>query len=472
MFKSIFGRMFWTYSILLLLILSTITLSMSILLSHFMERKQIETISSVSNTIETWTATLQIEQSNDVRSQDAYEKFLKSWGGLSMSDITIVDRNGQVSHSTCGITDVPSYTIECIQTDTPTITKSNFGGFYAHDVITVSFPLHYKKNVIGAIIFNRSLPDIQRLVVELLSMFFCSMLVSMAISFIIVYVQAKKISTPIVKINKAAQNIAAGNFSERVNITTKDEIGQLASTFNFMASSIEKSESNRKRFVSDVSHELRTPMTSISGFVQGMLDGTIADEDRNYYLQIVLDESTRLTRLVNDMLEMSQMQSDEFKLNISPFNINELICSCLIGLEKKIEDKSLDVNVDFRPERLIALGDKDQIQRVIINLLDNAVKFSHKDTTISINTWIEQGKAHIAVSNIGDGMDEQELKHIFERFYKTDTSREKDRTGAGLGLSLVQNIIRLHKQTITAKSDTNDDNQSKTTTFEFTLEVK
>lgn len=471
MFKSIFGRLFWTYSILLLLMISTISLSMTILFTNFTERKQIETITSVAHTIEFWTATLQVEQT-DAQSQLAYERLLNSWGRFTMSDITITNRDGEVYDSTCGISIVPAEQLECIKNDTVTVTKSDFGGFYEHDVLTVAFPLHYKGNVIGSILFNRSVPELYRTVVELLVLFLMSMLSSIAIAFIIVYIQAKKISAPIIKINKAAQNIAAGNFSERVDITTRDEIGQLASTFNFMASSIEKAEQNRQRFISDISHELRTPMTSISGFVQGMLDGTITDADRDYYLQIVLEESTRLTKLVNDMLEMSKMQSEEFKLDIAPFNITELICTCLIEFEKKIEDKSLDVNVDFRPEKLITLGDKDQIKRVLINLLDNAVKFSHSGTTIDVNTWIEHGKAHVSVSNTGDGVKDEDLKYIFDRFYKTDKSREKDRTGAGLGLSLVKNIIRLHKQSIKAKSVPNNDNNSKTTTFEFTLEVK
>ncbi len=471
MFKSIFGRLFWTYSILLMLMLSTISLSMTLLLTNFTERRQIETITSVAHTIEFWTATLQVEQT-DAQSQLAYQRLLNSWGQFTMSDITIVNRDGKVYDSTCGISYVPPKHLECIETDTVTVAKSDFGGFYAYDVLTVAFPLHYKSNVIGAILFNRSIPELHRMVMELLVMFLLSTLTSLLIAFIIVYIQAKKISAPIIKINKAAQNIAAGNFSERVDVTTHDEIGQLASTFNFMASSIEKAEQNRQRFISDVSHELRTPMTSISGFVQGMLDGTITGSDRDYYLKIVLEESTRLTKLVNNMLEMSKMQSEEFKLDIAPFNITELICTCLIEFEKKIEDKSLDVKVDFRPEKLITLGDKDQIKRVLINLFDNAVKFSHSGTAIAVNTWIEHGKAHVSVSNIGDGMSDEDIKYIFDRFYKTDKSREKDRTGAGLGLSLVKNIIRLHKQTITAKSVLNSDGNSKTTTFEFTLEVK
>ena len=307
---------------------------------------------------------------------------------------------------------------------------------------------------------------------ELIIMFLFSSSFAILFAFILVYIQAKKISAPIIQINKAAQMIASGKFNQRVDVTSCDEIGQLASTFNFMASSIEKSEQQRQRFVSDVSHELRTPMTSISGFVQGMLDGTISDDKRDDYLRIVLDESTRLTKLVNDMLEMSKMSSDEFKLDITPFDINDLICSCLISLESRIDNKRLEVNVDFRPDRLITLGDKYQIKRVVLNLLDNAIKFSYEGTEIQINTWIENGQSSAALADVGDGISDDDLKNVFDRFFKTDKSRAKDKTGAGLGLSLVQNIIRLHNQQITVKSDPIKDSNARLTTFEFTLEVK
>ena len=471
MFKSIFGRMFWTYAILLLLVLSTISVSMSLFFTRFTERKQVETIASVAHTIEYWTATLQIEQA-DARSMYAYDQILNSWSKFTMSDITVVDRNGEVFDSTCGLRSVPSDLMSCLNSDSAFIARSDFNGFYEDTVLTVAFPLKYKENTIGAMFFNKNIADLRRSVMELIMMFLFSSSFAILIAFIIVYIQAKKISAPIVKINKAAQLITAGNFSERVEVTTIDEIGQLASTFNFMASSIEKAEQQRQSFISDVSHELRTPMTSISGFVRGILDGTIDDDKRDTYLQIVLDESTRLTKLVNDMLEMSKMSSDEFKLDITSFDINDLICSCLISLESRIEDSGLDVDVDFRPDRLITLGDKYQIKRVVLNLLDNAIKFSHKGTSINIKTWIAAGKAHISVANIGDGISKQDLKNIFDRFYKTDKSRTKDKSGAGLGLSLVQNIIRLHNQEITARSEKNSGSDSFTTTFEFTLEVQ
>lgn len=471
MFKSIFGRMFWTYAIILMFVFSTLAISLSAIFSQFNERKQIETLASVANILEDWTAAVQFEQTDTVSAR-SYSRVLNSWSKFTDSDIVIVNREGEVFEKTHTVKSVPKKAMACIENDKPSVFKSDFDGFYDTRVLSVAYPLHYKNTTIGAIIFNKSLPELRRDVFEMLLIFVMSSILSLMVSFIIIYFQAKKISKPIIDINKAAQNIAKGDFSGRVNITTRDEIGQLASTFNFMASSIEKSDANKQRFVSDVSHELRTPMTSITGFVEGMLDGTIPDEERNDYLQIVRDESIRLTKLVNDMFEMSKMQSGSFEIKIAPFDINDLICSSLISLESKIEEHKVDIDVDFRPEHLTVLGDKDQIKRVLINLIDNAIKFSLPDTQIGIKTSVANGKAHISVSNTGNEIKEHDLKHIFDRFYKTDTSRELDRTGAGLGLSFVQNILRLHNQQITVKNKKIPDSNAYLTTFEFTLEVK
>ena len=469
MFKSIFGRMFSTYAVILVVLFTTLALSMSALLSQFNEHRMIETLDSVANTVENWTVTLQVEQQNEM-SMRAYNHFLLTWSKFTDSDIIIVNRDGRVFDTTVHVDTVPDKIMDSIDKDKMITFKSDFDGYYDERVMSVAYPLHFKSTPIGAIVFNKSLPEMRHTVLEMLMLFVISSLFSLIVSFIIVYFQAKKISKPITHLNRAAQSIAKGDFSERVPVTSRDEIGQLASTFNFMASSIEKSDSSRKRFISDVSHELRTPMTSITGFVEGMLDGTIADDEREDYLKIVRDESVRLTKLVNDMMEMSKLQSEDFKINIAPFDINDLICRSLISLEKKLNDKNIDADVDFRVDKLSVLGDKDQIQRVLINLLDNAVKFSIPNTKIIVKTSIEKGKAKIAISNVGDRLSPDDLKHIFDRFYKTDASRERDRTGAGLGLSFVKNILRLHNQTISAKNEKIGD--SYITTFEFTLEIK
>lgn len=225
-------------------------------------------------------------------------------------------------------------------------------------------------------------------------------------------------------------------------------------------------------FISDISHELRTPMTSVSGFVGGMLDGTIPPEKHPEYLKLVYDESVRLTKLTNDMLEMSKMNSSEYKLDISSFDINELIRRCIIQLEQRISLKNLELEINFSAEIIKVLADKDAIQRVIINILDNAIKFSFENTKIIISSWYKDGKAYVGIGNFGIGIENGETKHIFDRFYKTDKSRTSDKKGAGLGLSMVKNIISLHKQQIWVdSSETKTGTGVKFTQFTFTLKT-
>ena len=220
------------------------------------------------------------------------------------------------------------------------------------------------------------------------------------------------------------------------------------------------------------------------------MDGTIPPEKEKEYLKIVLDESKRLTKMVNDMLEMSKMSSSEYKLDVSEFDLNELTRICIIGLCNRIDEKNLELNVDFEDDILKVIAKERGIQiyytkiptfikgnvtlvsELVYNLLDNAIKFSYPNTTIGIRTWIEDGRARFCVGNFGDGISGADLSNIFNRFYKTDKSRVNEKSGAGLGLSFVKNIMTLHKQNVWVESvDTKEGSTVKYTKFTFTLEL-
>lgn len=473
MFKSIFQRLFWTNATILLLVFVSVAVSVSIFVSHYTMTKQINDIVSVSDTVEHLSVAMQIENP-DERFKEAYRNTLKSWAQFLNADIIVVNQNGELTDTTCDILTVPENSLSDILGGQRSIKKTTFNGTYPKKVLSIGLPVRYQGAIVGAMFFNTRLPQLRQTTTELIFLFILASAFSICAAFILVYVQSRRISKPIGDINRAAQDIAAGNFSERVNITSKDEIGQLASSFNFMASSIEDLEHQRQSFVSDVSHELRTPMTSMTGFVEGILDGTIPEEKRSDYLRIVLSETKRLTRLVNDLLEMTKMSSSEYKLEIKKFDLNELMRICIIELESRITERNLDLNVDFSQETLNVLGDEDAIKRVVINLMDNAIKFSYPNTTIGISAWIEDGRAHVCIGNFGDGIDGADLSNIFNRFYKTDKSRTnaENRNGAGLGLSFVKNILTLHKQSIWVESiDTKEGSKAKYTKFTFTLEL-
>lgn len=269
---------------------------------------------------------------------------------------------------------------------------------------------------------------------------------------------------PIEQINNAAKRLAKGNVDERVEVIGNNEIGELAQSFNSMAQSIGESDIIRKEFISNVSHELRSPITSIKGFIGGILDGVIPKDKENYYLKIVYDEIDRLARLVNDLLDISAMEAGKFNLNISEFDINQTISLCILNLESKIQAKGLKVKAIFHEERCFAIGDRDRILQVIINLLENAIKYSNDNGEIEVNISTKGEKIYVSIFNSGKPISESDINHIWDRFYKGDKSRT-NKVSTGLGLSIVRLILTQHNQDVWANNV-----DGKGIKFTFTLE--
>lgn len=409
---------------------------------------------------------------NDHRVRNLYNTSLASWSTIVSADITVIDTNSDVYASSNSMKIIPQNICDQILAGDTIRRYTHFESYYDGLVFLVGVPIEYNDQVIGGIIFNTPISTINTYVSNFSRIFLMASLFSLCIAVFIIYWQSKKISRPIAAINSAVLGIASGKFDRRLPVTSHDEVGQLASSFNYMADSLEQLEKMRDGFISDVSHELRTPMTSISGFVGGILDGTIPEDKRDYYLNIVLNESKRLSRMASDMLEMSKMSSSEYHLDMKKFDICETVRIAIINLESKIEQKSLELEVDFSHEQINVLADKDSILRVIINLLDNAVKFSYENTKITISVWCDVHSAYVRVGNFGIGIEQGDLNHIFDRFYKTDKSRGKDKSGAGLGLSMAKNIMKLHNSRIWAEStQAKEGSDVKYTTFTFCLEL-
>lgn len=471
MFKSIFEKLFWTNILILMAVFIAVSGFLTLFVNDYVADRQYDMAVKISGTIDYWTGYLRVEN-NNVRSRDFYRKTLNDWAGFLGADITVSDASGNVIDSTNPkVKFVPEKYLKYINNGETYRENGYFDGIYDGKVMTVAIPVEYYGTIIGGMYVNTLMPNLTRMVGQLLIWFLAASTVSILVAFGLVYRQSSNVSKSVNRINKAVLDIAAGNFDQRISVTGKDEISQLSSSFNFMADSLEKLDNMRNRFISDISHELRTPMTSISGFVAGILDGTIPPEKQNDYLRIVLDESNRLKKLVTDMLEMSRMSSSEYKLNTSEFDFAELIRICIIGLEQKISDKQLELSVDFNVEKMPVVADRDAIQRVLINLIDNAVKFSYPNTVVDIKMWNDNKKAYFSVGNYGTGIEKSELPHVFDRFYKTDESRTNKSSGAGLGLSFVKNIMVLHKQSVWVDSnEAKEGSNVKYTKFTFSLQ--
>lgn len=272
-------------------------------------------------------------------------------------------------------------------------------------------------------------------------------------TLIVVYFITERISSPLREMSRAAKEYAAGKFDVRVPVKGKDEIAELAVAFNNMATSLQNLENMRSSFVSNVSHELRTPMTSIAGFIDGILSGAIPQEKQGYYLQLVYEEVLRLSRLVTTLLDLSRIQAGDRKFVSTNFDIAEMARQILISFENRIEQKHLNVEFDCAEDRLMAYADRDAIYQVLYNICDNAVKFSKEGGVYRISLLPKDKKIFVSVYNEGIGISPQELPMIFDRFYKSDKSRGLDKKGVGLGMYITKTIIDAHGQEIWVKSE-------------------
>lgn len=316
---------------------------------------------------------------------------------------------------------------------------------------------------IGGIVYIISQDTINRPIDDMYDIIWISVVIAIIILNIIFYFISKKfIIKPLESINEVAKDFSNGHFEKRVNIKNNDEIGDLAKTFNDMADSIEEAENNRREFISNISHELRSPITSIKGFITAILDGIIPQEKEKDYLKIANDEIMRLTRLVNDLLDLSAMQAGKVQFKPMKVDINNAIRITVVKLGQKALEKNIKIDINLSGKSLFVLADNDKIIQVLTNLIDNAIKYCNRDGKIIVSTKIKNEKVIVSVYNNGPGIKEEDLKYIWDRFYKADKSRT-NKTSTGLGLPIVRNIILQHNEKIWI------DNTDNGVSFSFTL---
>jgi len=348
---------------------------------------------------------------------------------------------------------------------------TTLGDFYKdrpYYVVALPIVIKYNNMLVGYVFVGSDCAAIVNAWATASTVFISSSVLIMVLVLLLSYYNSKRQAKPLNEMAAAARRFAHGDFSARVaDDGRQDEIGALTVSFNSMAESLEKSEQLRSEFVANLSHELKTPMTTIAGFADGILDGTIPKDDQDRYLETISSETKRLSRLVRQMLEMSRIQSvDTAALLSQSFDLSEVIMRTLLAFEGKITQHNLDVNAQFPEERITVRGDEDSITQVVYNLLDNAIKFSESGTTLEISLWKQNGKAFVSIKNHGETISPQELLLIFDRFHKTDKSRSLDRDGVGLGLSIVKTILNNHSEDISVSS------RDGITEFIFTVKLK
>lgn len=318
----------------------------------------------------------------------------------------------------------------------------------------VAVPVKVSGEVIGVVFavedaITGLLPYVSSIVTVVLSIMF----VALVIVFFAIFTITKGITEPLSEMEEVTSHIAKGDFSHRVNENYKDrDFSEFASSLNKMADELAIEEQSRRSFVANVSHELKTPMTSIGGFIDGILDGTVPPEDEKKYLRIVSNEVKRLSRMVVSMLNLSKIEAGEVSINETEYDIGNQLFETLLSFEKRIDEGKINIDGFENMGTVNVRADKDLLQQVIYNLIDNAVKFTPEGGTISFHAENDRKNTTVSIRNSGQGVSPEEISRIFERFYKVDKSRSYDTKGVGLGLYIVKTVINMHDGKIFAES--------------------
>ncbi len=342
---------------------------------------------------------------------------------------------------------------------------NDFNGSLGELNIVAAEPISVGGQIKGVVfVIQPILGELTPFVMNIAKMFFFAALFSMMFAFILIYILAYRFTKPLREMANATKLYSSGDFSYRVPINGNDELSDLCRDFNAMASALSITESARRSFVANVSHELKTPVTTIGGFIDGVLDGTIPEEKREHYLKIVSDEVKRLSRLITTMLNMSKIEAGNLQLKPSSYDIGNQIVRILLGFEQLIENKNIEIFGLDDTEGITVTADEDLINQVIYNLVDNAVKFTNPNGSITFNITHNSEYVCVAIRNTGAGIPSEELPRVFERFYKVDKSRSLDAKSAGLGLYIVKSVIEMHHGDISVSSVVNE-----YTEFKFTI---
>ncbi|MDQ5984041.1 MAG: Adaptive-response sensory-kinase SasA [Eubacteriales bacterium SKADARSKE-1] len=378
------------------------------------------------------------------------------------SDIFITDSSGKILlfSNTDSVIDtqkvIPEQILSAVENG-QYVGINHLGEIYSYNCYSVGIPIKAnnkagEKVVIGSVFIASDAAQMDSLGFEILKLFVFSALISLLIALLIIWLLSYNMAKPLKQMSEAAKSFSQGDFSKRVFVKSNDEIGSLAIAFNEMAESLEFSEKTRKNFIANVSHELKTPMTTIAGFIDGILDGTIKEEKQTYYLNIVSSEIKRLSRLVQSMLNLSRIDSGKVSIKKTKFDLLALTLNVLSTFEKTIKEKNVEIKVLPGSDNVLVEADKDMLYQVVFNLVENATKFVNKHGFIEISLYNAKNQTIFSIKNSGDGISKEDIGLIFDRFYKTDKSRSLDKTGIGLGLYIVKKILQLHKGNIAATS--------------------
>ena len=471
--KTTYSRTFLTSMVVLLLALLAVGFFLRTLLDDYLTDTAFSQLEKDSKVIASLTVAYYSEDSMD--SMD-YLMNLDIAGQLSDADAVICDENGTIllcSRHTLGCEHqgltVGKDFLNKVKTKGYAKDVGVMQGLYDESRYVYSIPVRSGDGaILGIVILSRSVATSKAVLHKMTDLYIAvsCLVIIVAVGLIGLFVHRQ--SKPLRKMAKIARDFGHGNLDARVEIQDHYtlEVEELALAFNNMASSLQKSEYQRQEFVANVSHELKTPMTTIGGYIDGILDGTIPPEKSRHYMTIVSDETKRLSRLVRSMLDISQLGNEPIpEEKKSRFDLEEAVGQVLITFEQKITAKNLQVDVQMPDHPLFTMANRDAVTQVIYNLLDNAVKFCPDRGNLGVRIHQAGSKAYVSISNDGKTIPPEELPLVFDRFHKLDKSRSENRDGWGLGLYIVKTIVCSHGENISVSS------RDGKTEFTFTMPI-
>lgn len=332
------------------------------------------------------------------------------------------------------------------------ISDGTFDDYFGYDTLTCCQPIYKTDGYAGSIIVHESIQYMESIQKTILGSTYMPFLIIVVIALVVLMLLTNSVIKPLREIIKTSQAYAIGNFNARTNITADNEFGELARSMEQMADELSRSNEYRKTFISNISHDFKSPLTSIKGYIEAMLDGTIPPENYNKYLNIVLNETKRLTKLTQGLLELNTFDSFDLQLDKSNFDLKSVIQPTINTFEGRCQDRDIYLHAIYFTDNTMVYADRTKIQQVIYNLVDNAIKFTPEGRQITIQVTERHDKIYTSVKDEGIGISPDAQKKVFDRFYKTDPSRGKDKVGNGLGLAIIKEIIRAHGENITLES--------------------
>lgn len=478
LFKSVFSRYMVAFMLIILLSFLILALIITSMVQSYSNDQKEQELELITDSVKTYLeaeygegryATFTEFVSSDAEGIQRSLTAIKRYSGDQF--VIVTNSAGRVlvyddaTPSEYVLEEMPESVLTDVTADGVLISDTDLKGTFAEKHYVYAQQIISRSGfVIGYLFTCQEASATENLMQTMIQMIVLACMWVMCAAIIASYFISERIVRPLRNLSKAAKAFAGGQLDVRVDVRGSDEIAELGMAFNNMASSLSTLEDTRRTFLANVSHDLRTPMTTIAGYIDNILAGTIPPERHQHYLQIIATEVKRLSRLVSSLLDISRIQAGERKFTMTSFDVCELARQVLISFERQIDEKRLDVSFDCDEDRMMVIADRDAIHQILYNICDNGVKFSRQGGAYRLNLREMNRKVYISVYNEGQGIPADDLPHIFDRFYKSDKSRGLDKTGVGLGMYIAKTIVDAHGETISVSSK-----QGEYCEFTFTL---